>query len=192
MNKFLTILATACLVAGASADTSLRNHIQAKYSAIAKAMIVSVDKALELNERILTSDFVWVDLGRNEYAVEPYMGSQSKMAAQIAKVYSATNTIIAYQEEGLYVRCRTKSTLGYRRQGFSNDRHLMTAISDDVWVKTIHGWKMLRTTSIRENDTIARRGVSSQSAAVMTARMTSDGVVQPAPALALPSSSIVR
>ena len=42
----------------------------------------------------------------------------------------------------------------FRGVGFSKDKHLGVSISDDVWVKTIHGWKMFKSTSIREYDTI--------------------------------------
>jgi hypothetical protein len=192
MNKNAVFVLVAILASGAHAQNSLKSQLQGKYNAVARAMTVDVDRALSLTQKLLTSDFQWVDTNGNEFAAEPYMGSQSKLASQISRVFSASNSIVAYKQVGLYVYCRTKSTLKYRREGFSKDRNLLISISDDIWVKTIHGWKLLRTTSIRDIDEVVGRKVPSYKAAVMTARMTSAGVVQPAAALAFPSSSIVR
>lgn len=192
MNKIAPIFALALISAVGNAEGTLRQQIQKKYDRIAQISMTDITKAIPETAKMLTSDFTWIDPSGNEYSVEPYLGSQSRNITAVSKVFAAKNVILSYKEDGIYVRCRIKSSLTYRRTGFSADQHLGMSISDDIWVKTIHGWKMYKSIGIRDSDTIVRRGDFRQSAAVMTARMTSAGVVQPAAALAFPSSSIVR
>jgi hypothetical protein len=192
MNKIVLTATMLVVVAGAQARQELRQEIQRRYDTIAKVAVADPQQMINEAARFLTSDFQWVETAGSEYNREFYIGIQTKLAGQISKVFAAKNEIVSYRESGIYVICRVKSSQLYRRKGFSSDRHSAVSVTDDTWVKTIHGWKMYRSVGIRDSDTIVRRGVSSQSAAVMTARMTSAGVVHPAAALAFPSSSIVR
>ena len=156
MNKLCLSILVFALAAFSSAKENVVKEIQAKYNSIAKVCTTDISQAIPRIEKLLTSDFSWVDTMGAELSREPYIGSQSRVIASVAKVFHAKNELLSYKMDGIYFRCRIKSSLLFRSVGFSKDRHLGVSISDDVWVKTIHGWKMFKSTSIRESDTIVR------------------------------------
>ncbi len=189
MNKLLFLGLVVATSAVSRADALLQAQIKGHYQLIARASVADPRQIVPRMGKLLTSDFKWVESGGSEYNREFYLGYQNKAIDMISKIFVANNEMLSYKEDGIYVRCRVKSTMTYRRKGFSADRHSGVSVSDDIWVRTIHGWKMYKSVGILDSDTIAQRP---QSAAVMTARMTSAGVVHPAAALAFPSSSMVR
>ena len=187
MNKFVFVAVIGFAVSLSSANQVLRAQIQSRYNTVAKASVGDLSQIMPQTAKLLTSDFRWVESGGSEYNREFYIGAQTRFIDTISKVFTAKNEMLGYQIDGIYFRCRVKSTMTYRKKGFTVDRHVGVSVSDDVWVRTIHGWKMYKSVGIRDSDTIVQRAGTAQSAAVMTARMTSAGVVQPAAALAFPS-----
>lgn len=154
MNKLCLLAMVFSLTAFSQANESVVRDIQAKYDAIATICTIDIKQAIPRTEKLLTSDYTWVDSMGAEFSREPYLSSQSRVVANVSKVFAAKNELLSYKMDGIYFRCRIKSSLMFRGVGFSKDKHLGVSISDDVWVKTIHGWKMFKSTSIREYDTI--------------------------------------
>lgn len=192
MNKLALIGIGLALATVGSANQALKAHIQSKYDQFAEMSRIDIKKSIPTAAKFLTSDFLWIDTQKTEYDVTKYVEIQSAMTGKVSKIYDAQNVILSYREDGIYVRIRVKSILDFKKLGFSADRYQGVTVTDDIWVKTINGWKMCKSTNVNESLKINGEVAGRHKAAVMTARMTSAGVVHPAAALAFPSSSMVR
>ena len=81
MNKLCLLVMVFSLTAFSQANESVLRDIQAKYNAIATICTIDIKQAIPRTEKLLTSDYTWVDSMGAEFSREPYLSSQSRVVA---------------------------------------------------------------------------------------------------------------
>ena len=139
-------------IASCALAQNARTTIQSKYDNLAKLSIKRDRKNLEKAMRTnVTSGFEFIDAFQNSLDIEATVRQNTEQIAKVVKFNSNTNKIIGIKQVGKDLVCTVKSSYDALFASKQSKAHFQgVVISEDTWTKTILGWKMRRSKTVKE------------------------------------------
>jgi hypothetical protein len=150
--KTLSLILPLAFTCQSLAQKQPRDIIQANYDKISKLSMTREKVRLEkLTRKNASSCFVYIDSMRNSLDLGATIMQNNDQLSRVFKFNSNTNKIIGVKKVGPDLQLTVKTNYDVFLDESGTKRVTGTTISQDIWIKTLKGWKIRQSKIMKES-----------------------------------------
>ena len=151
-TRILNMGSALCLAAAAFAQQDAKTIIQSNYDKVS-ALSVKRDKVnlAKLIRKNTSSQFEYIDMMRNSLDLPATVRQNTEQLSRIFKFNYNSNKIIDIRMKGNDLACKVKTEYDVLMYPDGKVRVTGMSVSEDIWTKTLMGWKIKRSMILKES-----------------------------------------